>query len=172
MIDPKIRAKIARRNGARSKGPKTAEGKAESARNSAKHGLCCDNIPVLKNEDPAVWQRVVDTHHARYRPVDDIEKELVEDIAFCLWRMRRVRGVEAAIWDIAMEDQAEQLEEKYSTPTERTRKAFAFKSEPQLQLVSRYEGRLRRAYERAIANLAQYRSGRACSSGHENEPGK
>ena len=112
MIDPKIRAKIARRNGARSKGPKTEEGKAESARNSTKHGLCCDNIPVLKNEDPAVWQRVVDTLYARYRPVDDIEKELVEDIAFCLWRMRRVRGVEAAIWDIAMEDQAEQLEEK------------------------------------------------------------
>ena len=127
-----------------------------------------ENIPVLQNEDPGVWQRVLDTHHARYNPADDIEKELVQDIAFCLWRMRRVRGVEAAIWDIAMEDQAEQLEEKYSSPTERTRKAFAFKSEPQLQLVSRYEGRLRRAYERAIVNLAQYRSGRACSSAHES----
>jgi hypothetical protein len=65
------------------------------------------------------------------------------------------------MWDIAMEDQAEKLEEKYSTPTELTRKAYAFKSEPQIQLVSRYEGRLRPAYERAIDNLNQYRSGRA-----------
>jgi hypothetical protein len=43
------------------------------------------------------------------------------------------------MWDITMEDQAEKLEEKYSTPTELTRKAYAFKSEPQIQLVSRYE---------------------------------
>jgi hypothetical protein len=158
MIDPKIRAENARRNGARSKGPKTEEGKATSARNSTKHGLCCENSAVLQNEDPAVWQRVLDTLQCRYRPIDDIEKELVEDIAFCLWRMRRIRGVESATWDMAMEDQAAELEQKYSTPTELTRKAYAFKSEPQLQLVSRYEGRLRRAYERAIDNLAQYRS--------------
>lgn len=160
MIDPKVRAEIARRNGARSKGPKTEEGKAASARNSARHGLCSENAGVLQNEDPAVYQGVVDTLQSHYRPTDDIEKELVEDIAFCLWRMRRVRGVESAMWNLAMEEQAEDLEARFSTLTELTRKAWAFKSEPHLQLVSRYEGRLRRAYERAIANLTRYRSGR------------
>jgi hypothetical protein len=161
MLDPRIRAEIARRNGARSKGPKTAEGKAAVARNGVRHGLCAESIPVLQNEDPEVWQRVLATHQSRYNPVDDIEKELVEDIAFCLWRLRRVRGVESALWDITMEDQAEELGAKYSTPTERMRKAHAFRTEASIQLVSRYEGRLRRAYERALRNFEHYRAGRA-----------
>jgi hypothetical protein len=159
MLDPKIRAEIARRNGAKSKGPKTAEGKATVAKNGIVHGLCAENIPVLQNEDPGVWERVLATHHARYKPADDIEKELVEDIAFCLWRLRRVRGVESALWDITMEDQAKELESRYSTPTEPTRKAHAFRTEPGIQLVSRYEGRLRRAYERALSNFEHYRAG-------------
>jgi hypothetical protein len=167
-LDPRVRAEIARRNGARSKGPKTEAGKAKSAQNGIKHGLRSDNLVVLRNENPAIWQSVLDTFHARYRPADRIEEELVEDIAFCLWRLRRVRGVESALWDIAMEDQADELEAKYSTPTELTRKAYAFKSEANLQLVSRYEGRLRRAYDRAIHNLAQYRSGRGASAGTED----
>jgi hypothetical protein len=167
-LDPSVRAEIARRNGALSQGPKTEAGKAKSAQNSTRHGLRSDNPVVLRNENPDVWQNVLDTFHARYRPTDGIEEELVEDIAFCLWRLRRVRGVESALWDITMEDQAEELEAKYSTPSELTRKAYAFKSEANLQLVSRYEGRLRRAYERAIHNLTQYRSGRAASAGMED----
>jgi hypothetical protein len=168
-LDPGIRAEIARRNGARSKGPKTEAGKARSAQNGIKHGLCSDNLVVLRNENPAVWQKVLDTLHARYRPADEIENELVEDIAFCLWRLRRLRGVESALWDITMEDQAEELEAKYSTPTELTRKAHAFRGEASLQLVSRYEGRLRRAYDRAVDNLAGYRSGRKETAKPENE---
>jgi hypothetical protein len=159
MIDPHVRSEIARRNGALSKGPKTREGKAISSQNRVGHGLCSDNIVVLQNEDPEVWQRVVDALQRRYQPTDEIENELVEDIAFCLWRLRRVRGVESALWDITMEDQAEELEAKYSTPTELTRKAHAFRGEASLQLVARYEGRLRRAYDRAVDNLAKYRSG-------------
>jgi hypothetical protein len=65
--------------------------------------MCSENAAVLQNENPAVWHRVLESLQCRYRPIDDIEKELVEDFTFCLWRLR---------------DEAEKLEEKFSTPTD------------------------------------------------------
>ena len=40
---------------ARSNGPKTAEGKARSAKNALKHGLCAKQCLVLVEEDPAAF---------------------------------------------------------------------------------------------------------------------
>jgi hypothetical protein len=45
------RAAASRKNGARSRGPKTAEGKARSARNALKHGLRAEKYMVLLDED-------------------------------------------------------------------------------------------------------------------------
>ena len=45
------RAEASRKNGARSRGPKTAEGKARSARNALKHGLRAEKYVVLPEED-------------------------------------------------------------------------------------------------------------------------
>jgi hypothetical protein len=164
MLDPRIKTEIARRNGALSKGPRICAGNAKSAQTTLNQGQCSDVIPVLQNEDPAVWQRVLDTLRVRYRPADDIEIELVEDVAFCLWRLRRVRGVEAALWDITMEDQAQELAAKYSTPNELTRKAYAFRGEAGIHSICRYESLLRGAYDRALNNLARYRNRRSLAS--------
>src|SRR5688572_13829369 len=47
------RAEASRRNGARSRGPKTPEGKARSAQNALKHGLRAQKYVVLPEEDGA-----------------------------------------------------------------------------------------------------------------------
>ena len=45
------RAEASRRNGTRSRGPKTAAGKARSAQNALKHGLRAEKYVVLPEED-------------------------------------------------------------------------------------------------------------------------
>jgi hypothetical protein len=45
------RAEASRRNGAKSRGPKTAEGKARSAQNALKHGFRAQKYVVLPEED-------------------------------------------------------------------------------------------------------------------------
>jgi hypothetical protein len=47
------RAQESRRNGAKSRGPKTLEGKARSAQNALKHGLRAEKYVVLPEEDAA-----------------------------------------------------------------------------------------------------------------------
>jgi hypothetical protein len=126
--------------GARSKGPKTEEGKAKSARNSTKHGLCCEIVPCLQNEDPAVWQRVLDTLQCRYRPIGrhregTRRRHRLLPLAHAPHPRRRI----APSWDIAMEDQPNSSNEKYSTPTELTARLMRSRANRNLQLVSRYE---------------------------------
>ena len=160
MLDPNTRAENARRNGALSKGPKTEEGKSISSRNAVRHGLTATATVVLQNENPEAWNHVLATHMAHYRPADDIEHELVEDIAFCRWRMRRFRNVDTALWELRMEDQSAEFNRHYAAADETARLAFAFRTDANLHLASRYEGQLRRSYERAIRNLNEYRAGR------------
>jgi hypothetical protein len=55
---PQLGARVlaSRRNGARSRGPKTAAGRARSAGNALKHGLCARRLTLLADEDAAEFR--------------------------------------------------------------------------------------------------------------------
>jgi hypothetical protein len=52
------RAEASRRNGAKSRGPKSAEGKARSSRNAIKHGLRARRRVLLGGESEAEFKRL------------------------------------------------------------------------------------------------------------------
>ena len=87
-----------RRNGARSTGPRTKPGKARSRRNALKHGLSAEQV-VMLGEDPAAFEALRDDLYAHYQPADPVAINLVEQVAACLWRLRRVPEIEAGIFE-------------------------------------------------------------------------
>jgi len=63
----------ARRNGARSRGPKTPEGKARSAMNGFKHGRYAKLACVLRGENKGAFHDLLQSLIRRLQPVDEAE---------------------------------------------------------------------------------------------------
>ncbi len=85
-----------RRNSRRSTGPKTRTGKAESKMNAMKHGLLAAEF-VVRGEDPAEFTRILESLIDEFQPQGPLEEQLVERIAACMWRLRRLYRIEAGI---------------------------------------------------------------------------
>jgi hypothetical protein len=81
------RAAASRRNGAKSRGPKTAEGKARSARNALKHGLCGQRFVVLGDKDLAAFDALEAALTAELAPQGALQAVLVRRIVAATWRL-------------------------------------------------------------------------------------
>lgn len=107
MLTPEQKAEIARKNGAKSKGPVTAEGKARSSRNAIKHGRRASALALIvpphtavhANEDRQEFYRLFDENVAKYRPSDPPELAIVRAITDCGWHLRRCAVIESAIYN-------------------------------------------------------------------------
>ncbi|MCE5306511.1 MAG: hypothetical protein LLG20_02615 [Acidobacteriales bacterium] len=80
----------ARRNGARSRGPETPEGKARSAMNGFKHGRYAKLACVLRGENKDAFHDLLQSLIRRFQPVDEAELNLVRSLASIDWRLTHV----------------------------------------------------------------------------------
>src|SRR4051794_2006245 len=141
------RIEASRANGARSRGPVTAEGKMRSAQNALRHGLLAKAV-VLADEDADAFQSLVDCYAQRFLPVDGVELFFLEQMAAAQWRQTRSWAVEAKMVDnaVAGADTAD--------PVDRITHAFStLAAGPELALMHRYENRQSRMFQRALHNL-------------------
>jgi hypothetical protein len=96
MKTPNWRVVTNRANAQHSTGPKTAEGKAASSQNAAKHHLTSKQV-VIPGEDPAAF----DAHRAdliaSLKPANAVESELVEELVANSWRLKRAHRIETAV---------------------------------------------------------------------------
>jgi hypothetical protein len=75
-----LKSDTARANGAKSRGPTTAEGKEKSSRNSLKHGLTAGSGNLLLDcEDPHQFDEILNKFHTIHEPVTAAEIDIVED---------------------------------------------------------------------------------------------
>ena len=94
-----------RANGAKSKGPKTEEGKAISRLNAVKHNLYSDLL-TLVGENQQLYEQFKLDHIARLDPRDALEHDLCAKLAHNSWRQNRAALIEAELFDMKMADQA------------------------------------------------------------------
>ncbi len=103
-----------RRNSRRSTGPRTRAGKAESKKNAMKHGLLAEEVVVL-GEDPVEFSGVFENLVNEFQPQGPLERQLVERVTACMWRLRRLYRVEAEVFSyeslsIQVKDASEEVE--------------------------------------------------------------
>jgi hypothetical protein len=81
-------------NAQRSTGPRTPEGKQTSSGNALKDGLYAKNA-FLASEDRDEYLSFSQDYVADLQPLGRPQEELVQSIADCFWRLRRIRSAEA-----------------------------------------------------------------------------
>jgi hypothetical protein len=85
-----------RRNAKRSTGPRTAAGKARVRYNAYKHGITGGHFVISNYESYAEFSDLLQALISDRRPCSAVEDLLVDSIARCYWRLRRIDNAEQA----------------------------------------------------------------------------
>src|SRR3954466_1504377 len=88
-----------RRNGQRSTGPTTKEGKLHSRRNAVRHGLTAETV-ISALEDAEDYKAFEAAVISDYDAHTAVERELVLRLASLLWRIRRATTMETGLFEI------------------------------------------------------------------------
>jgi hypothetical protein len=91
------RPSINKANAQLSTGPKSAEGKATSSRNSFKHGLYSKEL-CIPGEDPAALDALKADLRSEHQPATETEAILVNEMAEQYWRLLRGRIFETNLY--------------------------------------------------------------------------
>src|SRR5438128_6569480 len=87
-----------RLNAQKSTGPTSPEGKATSALNALKSGIDAWSH-IIPGEDPAELEDLTEQFLLHYRPADPVQLSLVDTLISTEWIQRRLRRVEAQLWN-------------------------------------------------------------------------
>jgi hypothetical protein len=88
------RAAASRANGAKSKGPTTALGKARSAQNALKHGLCAKKHVLLPDDSRAEFKALQSALLEDLRPEGALQTLLAHRLVAAAWRLARADRLE------------------------------------------------------------------------------
>jgi hypothetical protein len=145
-------SEAARRNGAISNGPATAEGKFRSSQNSAKHRLF-GATTLLSPEDQSEFNALATALLTEFQPETPIEDRFVREMIDAEWRLQRVRAHSACIQETRMRKISQ-------TPTmDDAAEAFCQLATegPSLSLLARYETQFRRQFDKSFEMLLDFR---------------
>ena len=160
------KAATARINGAKSNGPVTIEGKAASSQNSLKHGLSSSRV-VLPHESQEDYDKLEASLTNRFKPADELEMELVQEMAAARWRLRRIEAMESALFKKAIRQH-----EEAGTPDAHDQAYVEVAESKSYRMLVRHSAQLRRAFEKAWKEIQLIQADRKMDEEDElqNEP--
>ncbi len=88
------RAAASRANGAKSRGPRTAEGKARASQNALKHGMCAKKFLLLPYDSRAEFAALESALLEELRPEGALETLLARRLIAAAWRLARADRLE------------------------------------------------------------------------------
>ncbi len=97
LLSP-ARAAASRKNGAKSRGPKTPEGKARASRNALKHGLRAEHFTVVEGESAEAFAALEAALVGDLAPVGALQTLLAGRIVRAAWRLERAERIEAELF--------------------------------------------------------------------------
>jgi hypothetical protein len=141
------RIQSSRTNGAKSRGPKTPDSKRRSTAHNTHHGLLARTI-VLEDENLQSFTDLADAIERALKPQNEIERELIENLAATRWRLLRLWSIERSSLIIEMVKNDPALND----PSTRAAMTFRTLSDESrsLELLNRYETRLDRQWARSL----------------------
>src|ERR1700723_2676122 len=89
-----------RMNSQKSTGPRTSAGKAASRYNALKHGIFA-TTQIMFDEKAEDLAELAAEYHEHHSPADPGARFLVDTLIASEWRLRRLRRVEAELWQSA-----------------------------------------------------------------------
>ena len=139
-MSSQLQKEASRINGAKSHGPITPAGKRISSQNAITHGMCADCV-VMKIESRDGFLEFLQQLNDRFRPADEVEYSIVEDMDAAYWRQRRAWSIETNLFNTQIALQ----------PEGGIAAAFVFLAgDSSLALLHRYETRSSLTFQRAL----------------------
>ena len=147
-----------RLNGAKSRGPVTPEGKDKVSRNAVKHGYLA-KVVTLSPEDESAFREIHERYVLRFEPRDQVEHDLVEEIVWAKWKMRKMWIHETSIVGLQVALDRDKVNMEWIHPNEHDREALAtvecLKDSKALDLFQRYNRTLSTQAEKATKLLLE-----------------
>ena len=138
-----------RRNSQKSTGPRSPEGKAHSRFNALKTGITAKS-QVIPGEDPDELEALAAEYHGQLPPSNALERFLVDALVNADWQLRRLRRVEAQLWDTELS----RARDSFNGLDERAPLGQIFARGPHaFNLLQRRIDSVERSYYRALKQL-------------------
>ncbi len=151
-----LQIKASQRNGAKSRGPRSATTPVTPPRSPHPRSTLSQSI-VIEGENPDKFTALLTSLRTELIPQTQIEDALIEDLAACRWRQRRFLAMETAALSHQIRVQDPQITP--GSPASRAANALtALSSTRTLDLISRYETCYNRMYNRTLKTLKELRS--------------
>ena len=141
-------------NAQHSTGPRTPEGKTNSAQNALRHGFRSRTV-LLPGDDPAEYEALLAELTAHFTPEGLTEIRAVREMADAEWRLRRVR----AYLEITLAQTVNRLQPEHPALDALELQTLAFhEAKDDLAPLLRYERKFERQYDRAYRVWHQARN--------------